>query len=201
MTIRLSFATILLFALLLSTPAYAEETDANQSQDLGEVSENYDDNDILASEEEENEDEDDFFNFLDLPHEYISESVEGIAQGMDLFFADETVYAEATSSYARLSTQINFNNDGSSTTKGDIRLKIDLKKTKKKLKLLLESDTDRDLQTGTDQSKIFRQKNETVSFYAALQKEISKKHGWKTKASLGIKLRAPLDPFLRIRTH
>ena len=143
--------------------------------------------------------EDNFFDFLDTPHEIISEGVEAAAEGMDLFFADEKVYHEASSSYARLSTQFNFSHGGEYAMKGDLHLKIDLKETRKKLKLLLESDTDRDIQTGIDSSSAAGQPKETVNFYAALQKEISKKHEWSTSASLGIKLKVPLDPFINIR--
>lgn len=193
MKIRLSFFTAILFALLMSTSSHGEETDSYLAPD--EDSENYDIDYILTPYEE------DFFNFLDTPHEIISEGVESMAQGMDLFFADEKVYTETTSSYARLSTQINFSHGGESSMTGDLSLKVDLKKTKKKLKLLLESDTDRDLQTGTDQSKLPSRQKETVSFYAALQKEISRRNDWHTRVSLGIKLRIPLDPFLRIRAY
>lgn len=193
MKIRLSFFTAALLALLISTSPHCKEEDSYLTPD--EEPENYDIDYILTPYEE------DFFSFLDAPHEIISEGVESMAQGMDLFFADEKVYTEATSSYARLSTQINFNHEGESSTTGDLYIKVDLKKTKKKLKLLLKSDTDRDLQTGTDTDRSPGQQKETVNFYAALEKEISKKYDWRTKASLGIKLRAPLDPFLRIRAH
>lgn len=193
MKIHLPYFTAILLALLMSTSSHSEEEDTYLTPD--EDPENYDLYYILIPYEE------DFFSFLDTPHEIISGGVESMAQGMDLFFADETVYTETTSSYARLSTQTNFNHQGDYSTTGDIRIKIDLKETKKKLKLLLESDTDRDLQTGTDTSTSPGQQNETINFYAALQKEISKKHDWQTKASLGIKLKVPLDPFIRIRAY
>ena len=57
------------------------------------------------------------------------------------------------------------------------------------------------MQTGADTSNFPSQQKEPINFYAALQKEISKKNEWRTKASLGIKLKVPLDPFLRIRAH
>jgi len=193
MKIHFPHLTTILLLLLVSISAHGEAEDSYLTHD--EDPEDYDIDYILTPYEE------DFFSFLDTPHEIISEGVEGMAQGMDLFFADENVYTETTASYARLSTQTYFNHEGASSTTGDIRLKIDLKKTKKKLKLLLESDTDRDMQTGTDTSKTPSQQNETISFYAAVQKEISKKRDWRTRASLGIKLRVPLDPFLRVRAH
>lgn len=193
MKICLSFFAATLLALLISTSSHSEEEDSYLTPN--EEPENYDIDYILMPYEE------DFFSFLDAPHEIISEGVESMAQGMDLFFADEKIFTEATSSYARLSTQINFSHGGESSMTGDLYLKVDLKKTKKKLKLLLKSDTDRDLQTGTNTSASPGQQNETVNFYAALEKEISKKYDWHSKASLGIKLRVPLDPYLRIRAY
>lgn len=193
MKTRRPFFTVILITLLISTSPHSEEEDSYLTPD--EEPENYDIDYMLTPYEE------DFFSFLDAPHEIISEGVEVMAQGMDLFFADEKIYTEATGSYARLSTQMNFSHGGEASTTGDIYIKVDLKKTQKKLKLLLERDTDRDRVTGTDTSKTPGQQKETVSFSAALQKEISKKHDWRTKASLGIKLRAPLDPFLRIRAY
>jgi len=197
MKLFLPYLVPILFSLGLAGMATAQQA--------AEETESY----LLPGEEPENYDleyltvpfEDEFLDFLDAPHEFISEGVEVMAQEMDLFFADEKVYTETTSSYARLSTQADFDNTGASSFSGDLHLKVDLKKTKKKLKLLLESDTDRDLQTGTDTSKSPGQDKGTVNFYAALQKEISKKKEWRTKASLGIKLKVPLDPFLRIRAH
>lgn len=192
MKLRLSFLLIALFILVISASAHSEpttdttETEQPDGTDLDYLLQPY---------------EPDFFEFLDSPHDVISSGVEAVAQGMDLFFADEKVYDEATNSYARLSTYTNFKHNGQSSTNGDLHIKVDLKKTKKKLKLLLESDTDRDLQTGVDSSSAPGQKSETTSFYAALQKEISRRREWRTNLSLGIKLKVPLDPYLRVRAH
>ncbi len=193
MKIRPPYLIVAILIWSVSFSTYSEEENSYLRQN--EDPEDYSIDEILTPYEE------DFFSFLNTPHEIISEGVEIMAQGMDLFFADENVYDEASSSYARLSTRINFSHGGESSISGDIRLKIDLKKTKKKLKLLLESDTDRDMQTGTDTSKFPAQTNEPVNFYAALQKEISQRNEWRAKASLGLKIKVPLDPFLRVRTH
>ncbi|MDH5446021.1 MAG: hypothetical protein OEY52_10715 [Gammaproteobacteria bacterium] len=185
--------TTLTLVSLIPMPCLAEEPESYLTPH--EEPENYDLEEVLIPYES------DFFSFLDAPHELISGGVESMAQEMDLFFADEKIYSETTNSYARLSSQINFSHGGETSTTEDIKLKVDLKKTKKKLKLLLESDTDRDLQTGTDQSTAPGQAQEEVSFFAALQKEVSRKRKWSTKASLGIKLKVPLDPFLLLRAN
>ena len=146
--------------------------------------------------------ETEFFDFLDAPHEVISSGVEIAAQGLDLFFADENAFGEATGSYAKFSTTTVFSHGGEYSTTNDIRLKVDLKQTKKKLKLLLESDTDKGIQTGVKTTETpGQEQNDKTSLFAALEKEISKKEKWHTKASLGIKLRVPLDPYLRIRAN
>ena len=193
MKIRFLVHVSIILVIFLPTSLHCEEQESYLAPQ--EEPENYDLDEVLTPLDK------DFFSFLDSPHELISEGVDIMAQEMDLFFADEKVYSQTNNSYARLSTQVEFNEQGESSVSGDIKLKIDLKKTKKKLKLLLESDSDRDLQTGTDQNKAPGQDRETVSFYAALQKQISKKDKWNTKASLGIKLRVPLDPFFLIRAN
>lgn len=182
----------LLIALLLASSFYGanvgltEELEHDTEEDLRHL--------LEANEKE-------FFDFLDTPHEIISIGVDYAAKGLDVFFADEKIYDEATNSYAKLSYLTTYSHGGETTTIHDLHIKIDLKKTKKKLKLLLESDTDRDVQTGTDSSDTPGQAKEPVSFYAALEKEISRKNKWRTKASLGIKLRVPLDPYIRLRAH
>lgn len=194
MRISLRSLLALLLGLCLAMTANGEESDNSESYLTPyEEPELYDMDYMLQTN-------DDFLSFLDGPHEVLSEGVESMAQGMDLFFADEKIYTKATKSYARLSTQFRFSHGGSVSTAGDIKFKIDLPKTKKKLKLLLQSDTDRDIQTGTDQNKLPGQENASVNFFAALQKEISKRREWHTHASLGVKLKVPLDPFLRVRS-
>lgn len=195
MKASVSLSLLLLLYLGVINISTGQESESSESYlSPQEESENYDIEYLLLPD-------DDFFSFLDAPHELISEGVEEMAQGMDLFFANENVYSEATTSYARVSIQTTYNNDGSMVTSGDLHLKIDLPQTQKKLKLLLESDTDRDLQTGTNQNKSPGQKDDSVSFYAALQKEISDRKAWHTKVSLGMKLKVPLDPFFLIRAY
>lgn len=184
-----------LFVIAITVPPVLGEEEEESYLTPNEDPESYEVDEVLKPYESE------FFDFLDTPHEIISQGVEAAAQGMDLFFADEKIYREATNSYARLTTNINFSHGGESNISEDIKIKVDLKETKKKLKLLLKSDTDRELQTGNEQNTASSQSKETTNFYAALQKEISRRNKWHTKASLGIKLKVPLDPFFLVRAN
>jgi len=146
-------------------------------------------------------DADSMFGFLDSPHGAISESVEVMAKYMDIFFANEKIYQEATKSYAVLSTQTITDEHGNTRYAGDLRLKLDLPKTKKKLKLVVESDTDQELQSGIEPvtGETPTKAASESSYYAALQRELKQRGEWKFYSSLGIKLRVPLDPFIRLR--
>lgn len=155
---------------------------------------------VLSTEELLQSGETPGLGFLNTPHSVVSGGVETLAKYMDIFFADEKIYAEATKSYAVFSHQFIMDEHGESSNVGRLKLKIDLPKTKKKLKLLLESDPET-IQTGVErqgQDSQTRTATES-SYYAALQRELVKLRNWKFYSSLGMKVNEPLDPFLRFR--
>lgn len=147
------------------------------------------------------EDDDSSFEFLNSPHSVVSDGVETVAKYMDIFFADEKIYQESTKSYAILSGKAITDKHGETRYAGDLRIKIDLPKTKKKMKLVLESDTEQELQSGLDHpaEQSPGKAASEADYYAALQRELAEFDEWKFYSSLGLKLRIPLDPFLRIR--
>ena len=210
---------ILLFTLLLSMhlygigPVQAEDSPAAKDQgqiiptetdiqDVVDDRDEEDDDDIYNDDEYEPErEEESIFGLLDAPHNYVSQGVETMAKYMDIFFADEKIYQEATSSYARFTLQTIFDSHGDVSTPVDLRLKIDLPKTKKKLKLVIESETERGAQAGADGSSTVTPAatTEKSDFYAALQKTFPEKKGWNARSSIGMKIDAPLNPFVRYR--
>ncbi|MDH5180904.1 MAG: hypothetical protein OEY07_14630 [Gammaproteobacteria bacterium] len=139
-------------------------------------------------------------DFLNRSHSVVSEGVETVAKYMDIFFADEKIYDEATKTYVILSGQTIIDEHGQDSYSGKLKIKIDLPQTKRKLKLLLESDTE-ELQTGVERdASTSPGKAATESrYYAALQQELAKLRGWKFTTALGMKLNIPLDPFFRLR--
>lgn len=174
------------------------ETDVQEVEDDNDDDEDEIDNDDEFEPERE---EESIFGLLDAPHNYVSQGVETMAKYMDIFFADEKIYQESTRSYARLTFQSIFDRYGDISNVGELRLKIDLPKTKKKLKLVIETETERGAQAGADGSSPITpaQTAEKTDFYAALQKTFKEKKGWNARSSLGMKIDAPLNPFLRYR--
>ena len=185
----------------LACVAHAEELSTEPEKNVEESYLTPDENEDYEIEPLYSSDDESIFGFLNTPHSAISESVEVIAKYMDVFFADEKIYQESTKSYAVLSAYSITDENSETQYAGDLRIKLDLPKTKKKLKLVIESDTDQELQSGFEHVTGDTPKKAATesSYYAALQRALKKQGEWKLYSSLGIKLRTPLDPFIRIR--
>src|SRR3569623_413717 len=73
-------------------------------------------------------------------HIAVSHSLESMARNIDAFFAADQTFEESTRSYARVRIDTKLDNDLQIGFDGDVRVKIDLPRTERKLKLLIESD-------------------------------------------------------------
>lgn len=129
-------------------------------------------------------------------HLRFSTRLERIARNLDNFFAAEQAFEGATRSYARVRLDTILDNDIQLGFNGDIRVKIDLPRTERKLKLLIESDgrnatPDRPEQTPID---VVKQQDYLLSIerVAGLEK-------WDVRPAAGIKVRWVPDPFVRLR--
>lgn len=143
-----------------------------------------------------------FFSFLDTSQRTISSGVKGLAQGIDEFFANEKVYYESTGSYIRLTADTIWEEGGNIGYAGDIRIKLRLPRTQKKLKFTFESDPDekRDGIERTTDTKP-RDAAKEKSYFAGIQADLGKKEKWQIKPSIGVKIRSPLDVYLRLRVN
>ena len=84
------------------------------------------------------------------------------------------------------------------TTKGRLRARVDLPRTKRKLKLLIDTDpTEKQdpLQRSVDQAPAAT--TQTSDVYASVQREKERK-GWLIRPSLGVKIRLPMVPFAKL---
>ena len=95
---------------------------------------------ILESNPITNESKEPFFSFLDKPQNVISSGVEAFAKSIDEFFSDDKAFYEASGTYLRIQAVTIVNEAGVIGYDGDIKLKLRLPNTKKKLKFTLESD-------------------------------------------------------------
>src|SRR3569623_1360193 len=91
-------------------------------------------------------------------HVVVSHGLDRMPRRIDSFFAADQAFEESTRSYARLRFDTILDQDMQISFDGDVRVRIDLPRTARKLKLLIECDT-RDSSVPTlfhiDQSLVY----------------------------------------------
>lgn len=141
-----------------------------------------------------------FFSFLDTPQDMISSGVEVFAKNIDEFFSDDKVFYEASGSFLRLRVDSIINENGVRTYDGNIRLKLRLPNTKKKLKFTLESDANE-----RPDDKVVSAENTPITaiedkeYFAGVQATIGKENAWQFKPSIGLRLGSTVEPYVRFR--
>lgn len=140
------------------------------------------------------------FSFLDKPQQKVSTGLEWLSKRMDTFFASESLYEESTGSYARLTASTILREGGSQSYLGDLSVRVELPHTKKKLKLIIETDADKNIENrpGQPSQPTPNQALSQTSYFAGVEKELAEESPWNIHTSTGIRIRAPLDPFVRL---
>ena len=132
-------------------------------------------------------------------HVVVSHGLERMARRIDSFFAADQAFEESTRSYARLRFDTILDQHMQISFDGDVRVRIDLPRTERKLKLLIESDT-RDT-TDPTQNQIDQPPVDAVKRpdYLISVEQVQELNAWDVRPAAGIKLRWIPDPFVRIR--
>lgn len=131
-------------------------------------------------------------------HQAVSNRLEGIARNIDSFFAADQAFQEATRSYARVRIDTKLDHDFKLGFNGDVRVKLNLPRTERKLKLLLESDNTT-ARTGAPERfdetpiDVMRRQDYLLSI-----EHINELQGWDVRPAAGVKLRGIPDPFARL---
>lgn len=183
--------------LLTGPPVVAQSEDEDPARLLDESECVSDITTGLAAEEEKP-----FFEFLDAPQESVSTGIESLAQSIDEFFAAEKVLYETSGSYVQLTGDLLFEEPGEVHSKGRIRVRLRVPHTQKKLKLVLENDPDEQRSTVervTDQAP--QTGNEDRDLFAGVEKDMGKPEKWQLKPSVGLKLRLPIEYYVRLRAN
>ncbi len=132
-------------------------------------------------------------------HDYVSEGIEFTAKSIDLFFAEDKAFDEATYTYLRLGLDSVWHEHEGLGFAGELRMKLDLPNTRKRLKLLIETDAQR------GETEVLEEKPADVAqnrdYSIALERASSRLKKWNLRPSLGIRLHTPIDFFIRLRTH
>jgi hypothetical protein len=176
------------------------ETITEESADIP-IEEQADDSDTIeAFPEEEETEQKDMLSVLDAPHKYVSEYVEWLVTGVDKFFANEAIYNYTTDSYVQLTGEISHEEMTANTSlKAGLRARVDLPRTKKKLKLLIDTDpTEKQDPISRSVDEIPPTETQGKDVYASVQRERERK-GWLIRPSLGMKIRLPLEPFAKLQ--
>ena len=130
-----------------------------------------------------------------LRHEEVSRAIENLSKRIDAFFGDDRLYDEITKTYASFKLTGLYARGGELSTETRFRLRLDLPRTKNRIKLRLESEDDEISTLGTPE------KEDLVDddINASLQWILQETSNWSVSLSPGLKLRAPLDAYTKLR--
>ncbi len=141
-----------------------------------------------------------WWSWLDMSHVYLSQSVENMATGIDRFFAGEKTAVYSTRSYVRVQNDTYWEERQDAVTKIRVKAKLDLPLTKRKLKLLVESDP---TELQTPQEKVLEANPPPATsdnnLFVSVEKEKEVHKGWQLRPSIGLKLHSPVELFARLR--
>lgn len=136
-------------------------------------------------------------------HYGLSTFVDSTSRSIDAFFGtDESLYTD-NRSYMRLSSEVRLR-EGDTTTDIGLRFKLDLPTTRRKLRVIIESDADEPLvaanqATNTNRLTEINQFDASNSLLGLEQgSQRRPDEGWSNRIGVGIKLRSPIDPYIRL---
>ena len=143
-----------------------------------------------------------FFKFLDDHQKLVSNKLEQYVQGVDNFFTDDTVAYKRSGSYLRVRVESLWTEGEGNEFDAGLSLKLRLPKTQKKLKLVISSEVDEQKTTQERETgAIQEQTEEERGLYTGLERELGKPDKWRFKPSIGVKIRSPLDWYIRLRAY
>jgi hypothetical protein len=134
---------------------------------------------------------------LDTTHHYISENVEKYVTDIDRFFANDALYKYTTDSYVQLSGDVLFEEKGETGYGANLRARVDMPGTKKRLKLIFDTDPKEKqdpLERSVDDSPTAAVQESDI--YGAIQRE-RELWGWTFRPSVGVKFTLPLEPYVK----
>ena len=141
-------------------------------------------------------------SLLDGPQQLISSGFDSFIKGVDEFFSDEKVEYESNKSFIRLTADIVFSEGGELGFGGSSKAKIDLPNTKRKWKLVFQSDpTEEREDIGNSPEDTPLEAAEDKSYFAGVEGFWDEFRDWKLRSSIGLKLNSSLELFIRFRAN
>ncbi|MCG8673592.1 MAG: hypothetical protein MI867_29660 [Pseudomonadales bacterium] len=137
--------------------------------------------------------------WMELSRDNLSSGIERMARGIDRFFAGDEALDDDNKSFARLRFSGTFEEGESVTDNTELKFRLSLPATQRKLRLVIENDPDDDetLEDKNRPSSSDENSTDESTFTAALQVVNSEMSKWKSKGELGVRASTPVNPFVR----
>ena len=140
-------------------------------------------------------DEEDTDTWVDATHRAIEESLDAAVLALDRFFATQQYLADTTESFVRVRPVIEYDTDDKSDTDLKFSAKLDLPGTKRRLKLLIDSDSN----NATDDSGVDVDDSDGNGAVAIERESKRPRDKWRVRPAVGVKSSLPPDPFVQLR--
>ncbi len=134
-----------------------------------------------------------------LRHEDISRTIDNFSRRVDSFFGDERLYDEITETYASLKLSGLYERGGELSADAKFRLRLDLPRTKNRIKLRFETEDDEFDDEVVNALPAGTPPLGDNDVNASLQVILQETRNWTVSVSPGVKLRNPLDPYAKLR--
>lgn len=137
----------------------------------------------------------------DAARDFVSERFVALIAGIDRFFGGERNFQESNQSVLQLDWNELLEPGGNRQGRFSGRVKLHLPSTEQRFRLLLESDPVQNSTSSTqgNQAQVAGQSASVSDYGLALRYENEKARTWHYSTDVGIRVQAPLDPFVRGR--
>ncbi len=142
-----------------------------------------------------------FFDPVNAPRDYLSEKFVSFASGIDRFFGDDRDFQETNKSVLQMSLSAVFEPGGQRKFALQGRAKLSLPVAQRRLHLLLETDPEKNI-TGNATGEATQAppvRLDEGNYAAAVRYQKAEEGVWSFGTDAGVKLRSPLQPFVRAR--
>ncbi|MDX9875891.1 MAG: hypothetical protein RBS88_13355 [Spongiibacteraceae bacterium] len=138
-------------------------------------------------------------------HRDVTQWVDNTARSIDSFFGTEDAWRIDNESYLRLRGELRWDQlESWRDSELDHKFRLDLPTAKERLRLVFESDPDREDRgvetTLPRRSDASRQGSGSLFGLGALSRERDSRAGWVNRVQGGVRLRFPIDPYVRFST-
>lgn len=130
-----------------------------------------------------------------------SHSFHNMVSSIDSFFAGDNYELLEHNSYLRLRLGARWEENDGLSEDGDVKVRLDLPSMKQRWNLFIENQLDeRETLDSTNREDEISPVSDDDSFYGGISRERDLED-WYLRPELGLRLRAPLDPFARLKAR